>query len=413
MARGATAALAYAGGAGLLALTCWRGWLGQPFAVPHVIYVEQPLPHLLAGLAALFVGYVLQRGYRNDARAWARLTGKGVMLAISGALSLGVAEIGYRAILRRAQKQSALTRLRDARAGGRPARVKSATPLASIVDLSPHEELGYELQRNLDTKFGHRVLRTNDEGLRADRNYDPGRLAGGLRIVGIGDSGMFGWGCDQGQPYLDVLQQRLSARNNGRRYETINLAVPGYNTRLEVDTLKLKGLKYEPDIVVVGWCHNDYAPPFFQVNEGAYRRRDVSFLYALLFDRERLTDLVGGQVVQPNHALAKSAPAPAEPAPPRGPPATGEVVTALRELVHLQQQHGFRVLVFGPMDDQITAICRDLGLPYYNTLEKVDARAYPKEWSLHFMHPRPEGHAVLAEHLERELDQRGWLTPRT
>lgn len=402
------AAVAYAGGAALLALTFWRGWLGRPFAVPHLIYVEQPLPHLLAGLAALFAGYVLQRGYRNGAREWARLAGKGIMMAISAALSLGVAEIGYRAILRRAQKQNNLARLRESRASGKPVRVRSATPLASIVELSAHEELGYELQRNLKVEFGHRTLRTNGEGLRADRDYAPGRLAGGVRILGIGDSGMFGWNCHQGQPYLDVLQQRLSARGDGRRYETINLAVPGYNTRLEVDALKLKGLKYEPDIVVVGWCHNDYGPPFFKVNEGAFRRRDVSFLYALLFDRERLTDLVGGQVIQPHHKLEAPGTAPTTSAAPDA----GEVKAALGELTQLRQRHGFRVLVFGPMDQRVTAICQELGLPFYNTLEKVDATKYPSHWALHLMHPLPEGHAVLAEHLERELDRLGWLTPR-
>jgi lysophospholipase L1-like esterase len=399
---------AYAGGAGLLALTFWRGWLGRPFAVPHLIYVERPLPHLLAGLAALFAGYVLQRGYRNDLRAWARLTGKGMMLAISAALSLGVAEIGYRVILRRAQKQNNLARLREARASGRSTRLRSATPLASIVELSVHDELGYELQPNLDKEFGHHRLRTNGEGLRADRNYVPGRLAGGVRILGIGDSGMFGWNCHQGQPYLDVLQQRLSARGTGPHFETINLAVPGYNTRLEVDSLKLKGLKYDPDIVIVGWCHNDYGPPFFKVNEGAFRSRDVSFLYALLFDRERLTDLVGGQVVQPHPTLETPANTQAAPAAPDA----GEVKAALRELAQLRQRHGFQVLVFGPMDRRIAAICQELGLTYYNTLEKVDASRYPADWALHLMHPRPEGHAVLAEHLERELDRLGWLTPR-
>ena len=173
--------------------------------------------------------------------------------------------------------------------------------------------------------------------------------------------------------------------------------------------LSLKGLTYEPDIVIVGWCHNDYGPPFFKVNEGAFRRRDVSFLYALLFDRERLTDLVGGQMVMPHHMLEKPSEGTAAP---QAAPATGEVTAALRELVRLQQQHRFRTLVFGPMDAQIVAICRELGLPYYNTLEKVDATKYPSEWSLHLMHPRPEGHAVLAEHLERELDRLGWLTPR-
>lgn len=224
--RMAAAVGAYAGGTGLLALTFWRGWLGRPYAVPHLIYVERPL-HLLSGLAALFAGYVLQRGYRNDLRAWARLAGKGMMLTISAALSLGVAEVGYRVLLRRAQKQNNLARLREARASGESTRLRSPTPLASIVELSVHDEFGYELQPNLDKEFGHHRLRTNGEGLRADRNYVPGRLAGGVRILGIGDSGMFGWNCHQGQPYLDVLQQRLPHAAPGHAARPSTWRFPG------------------------------------------------------------------------------------------------------------------------------------------------------------------------------------------
>ena len=408
----AAAAGAYAGGLVLLALTCWRGWIGRPFAVPHVIYVDQPIPHLLAGLAALFAGYVLQRGYRNGAREWGRLAGKSVMLAISVALSLLVAEVGYRALLKRAQEQNSLSRLKEARESGRPLRVHSTHPLAAIVELSAFPSVGYELQRGLRMDFGHHPLRTNGDGMREDRDYAPGRLAGGVRIVGIGDSGMFGWSCDQGQAYMDVLEQRLQARAGGIAYEVLNLAVPGYNTRLELESLKTKGLKYEPDIVVLGWCANDYDRPFFVMDAGAYRRRDVSFLYAALFDRDRLTTLMGGRTVRPGQLTSGPEAGDGPPAANSGTASTDEVAAALRELVQVQQQRGFKLLVFGPMDDQVLGLCRTLHIAYFNTLEKVDGSAYPKEWAVHFMHPRPEGHRVLGEHLERELDRLGWLTPR-
>ena len=394
-------------GAALLLLTFWRGWLGRPFAVPHVIYVEKPIPHLLAGLGAFLAGWFLVRGRLLDARGWARVAGRGVLLAFSLALSFLMLEVGYRVLLKRAKQQNTLARLQEAHAKGEAMRVHSTSPLASIVEVSADHALGYELQPNLNKDFGHHSLRTNADGLREDRNYTPGRLAGGLRIIGLGDSGMFGWSCDQGEGYMEVLEDLLRARG-GAPCEVLNLAVPGYNTQLEVEMLRWKGLKYEPDIVVVGWCDNDYQLPFFVVDEGAFRRRDVSFLYALCFDRSRLEDLCGGVAKKPEpHGEAGPRPA----AKPGQAPDPAPVAAALRELSALSREHGFKVLVFGPMDDQVIGLCRQMKIDCFNTLAKVDASAYPAEWAVHFMHPRPEGHRVLAEHLARELERLGWLTP--
>ena len=65
-----------------------------------------------------------------------------------------------------------------------------------------------------------------------------------MRIVGIGDSGMFGWNVEQGEDYLSVLRSNLTARANGVSYEVLNLGVPGYNTQIEVESLRSKGLAY-------------------------------------------------------------------------------------------------------------------------------------------------------------------------
>jgi hypothetical protein len=85
------------------------------------------------------------------------------------------------------------------------------------------------------------------------------------------------------------------------------------------------------------------------------------------------------------------------------------VEKSLLAIKQLADQHGVKTLVFGPMKDNILEICSRLGLPAYNTYEKVRKEDYPKEYSVHFMHPPKEGHAVLAEHLEKGLRELGWL----
>ena len=61
---------------------------------------------------------------------------------------------------------------------------------------------------------------------------------------------------------------------------------------------------------------------------------------------------------------------------------------------------------------RIEDICRDAGIEYYNTLEKIPAGGYPREYAIHYMHPRAEGHAVLAEALEKYLSSLNWLDPK-
>jgi len=66
----------------------------------------------------------------------------------------------------------------------------------------------------------------------------PARAAGTFRVVGIGDSAMFGSGVSDGENHLAILERIVGRRFPGLKVETINTAVPGYNTIMEVETLK-------------------------------------------------------------------------------------------------------------------------------------------------------------------------------
>ena len=41
-------------------------------------------------------------------------------------------------------------------------------------------------------------------------------------------------------------------------YEVLNMGVDGYHTMQEIETLRVKGLKYNPDLVLVTFCVNDF-----------------------------------------------------------------------------------------------------------------------------------------------------------
>ena len=242
--------------------------------------------------------------------------------------------------------------------------------------------------------------------IRDSLEYPVARRPNSVRIVGIGDSGMFGWGCDQDQNYLDVLESNLNARADGVLYEVLNMAVPGYNTQLEVDAFFEKGARYRPDLVVVGWCDNDFQLPFFMVQEGQWDRRDVSFLWLLLFDRQRYADIALSRVVDQRSVQRERVSAFHK----AGVDAAG-VRQALTALKARGEREGYRVYAIGNMRPEAVQIFRELDIPFFNVRERIGKDEYPENFYLHSIHPRPGGHAVLAQRLEAELEALGWLKP--
>jgi hypothetical protein len=124
---------------------------------------------------------------------------------------------------------------------------------------SPHCSLGFELRADLDTIFVDKRFLTNSIGCR-DREY-PVAKGSHFRIVGIGDSVMMGWGVAQGEDYLAVLEERLAQQCPNRDpIDVINFAVNGYNTVQEYYVLRDKALRFDPDLIIVGYVGNDQDP---------------------------------------------------------------------------------------------------------------------------------------------------------
>ena len=373
------------------------------------IYAGHPLKYTLVGLAAWLGGYLLlvAPGYR--ARDWGRFAGRLILLALSTGLSLLAGEIGVRAYYIKELQANSLDRLKEIYRAGLKPEVHTSHPMSYIIRPTDDPHLVYELQPNLEMDFGHRRVHINSAGLRSDREYPLARQPHSVRIAGVGDSGMFGWDCEQGEDYLSVLETNLNQRSPGARYEVLNFAVPGYNTRLEAETVRRKVLPYQPDVVVVGWCENDFELPFFMLEQSTFQRRGISFLYLRLFDRAYpLKDTLSVKFTE-RRAFNETNVLPEI----RSGAGVDGVRQALRMLAQLSRERRFHLLVFGPMNQDIIPLCREAGVAYYNTYEKIPSGRYPADYAIHFMHPSPKGHRALAEHLEQELRARGWLQPRT
>jgi lysophospholipase L1-like esterase len=118
--------------------------------------------------------------------------------------------------------------------------------------------LGYELVPNTKKRAMGTIIRTNSYGMR-DAEPAAEKDESLVRIAAIGDSFTFGFGVGGESTYPNVLERLLAEafEGSGIRFEVLNFGVGGYSTRDEALVLEHKAMAFEPDLVVVGYVHND------------------------------------------------------------------------------------------------------------------------------------------------------------
>jgi lysophospholipase L1-like esterase len=101
------------------------------------------------------------------------------------------------------------------------------------------------------------AYRVNSEGLRGPE-VTVQKPEGVRRVALLGDSIAFGyWVADE-----DGLARQLESMLNdvgggGPHVEVLNFGVPGYNLDQEIETLRSRVLRFDPDVVVLAFCLND------------------------------------------------------------------------------------------------------------------------------------------------------------
>ncbi len=134
--------------------------------------------------------------------------------------------------------------------------------LGDIFTMSPNPGIVYLGRPGLHGVYLGKTIQINREGWREDEiPFEKPRDT--FRIVGIGDSVMFGWGVEEGERYLDLLEARLNRELPERHWETVTLAMPGYNLMNEIEVLRHVGLRYDPDLILYGYVANDVCLPRF------------------------------------------------------------------------------------------------------------------------------------------------------
>lgn len=133
--------------------------------------------------------------------------------------------------------------------------------MAEPGEFTPHPTLYWKLTPNLknyDYKMGNlsSMIDTNTDGFRNEK-LDVARNERSFRILCLGDETTFGTGVKQSETFAKVLQLKLRKRYHFYMTEGINAGVEGYTTYQGLRFLEEYCLKYKPDIIVVGFLHND------------------------------------------------------------------------------------------------------------------------------------------------------------
>lgn len=144
-------------------------------------------------------------------------------------------------------------------------RLAGAAPEVSVIrkgrfQLSRNPKIGYEPVPSLDYRgeelsFYDYLGKSNNLGYR-DVDHTVEKPPGVYRIVVLGDSIGAGLRVDRYEDVFPSVLEKL-LRERGVNAEVINFSVSGYNTQQEVETLKDRGLRYRPDLVLLAYSLND------------------------------------------------------------------------------------------------------------------------------------------------------------
>ncbi|MEO1261607.1 MAG: SGNH/GDSL hydrolase family protein [Bacteroidota bacterium] len=334
-----------------------------------------------------------------------------ITLTIAIAFGCLLAEIGYRIF-----HYLTFHNLEEISSDSRPAVNEPETEkkMGQVIQLSSNPKIIYEFIPNSIYKFKNVMVSINEDGFR-DKNYPSPKGTRTKRVIGLGDSVMFGWGVEEEDAYLSQLENNLNDSDT-LKYEVINTAVPGYNTVMELATFKNKIKVDEVDLVIINFVGNDYDLPNFIRKRPDYLGIKKSMILQLFektdgFDK-RLRYAPFDDV---NRRMERNP----EKVPAEYRDMIGEAacINALTELSQLASQNDFRIIflnhsaVLDVPPNMADFIKNDSSYillelkPYWNEYQKQNPEA---EWKLSEddWHPSVEYHHLIGKVLEKVITEK-------
>jgi D-alanyl-lipoteichoic acid acyltransferase DltB (MBOAT superfamily) len=274
---------------------------------------------------------------------------------------------------------------------------------------------GAEYAPNVDTVHKGAPFRTNRWGLRGP-DFDREKPEGTCRILLLDSSFGDGAGVEVESTFAGLLERALNGRPPSDRwsaYQVINLSLPGDSIVRQMAALSRIGLQFRPDAVIVVATTNEELHAVRNVSDAvAARAPDIDPEVSAILER------AGIDVSMSDEEIER-----------RLNGVSDEILGwGYRTLARTAAEHGLEVFwCLLPLTDdddrrvtdsfdRLSPLVSAEGLTpvslegvYGDLNERDRIRLAPWDW-----HPNREGHALIAQRLERELRGQGFLegTPR-
>jgi lysophospholipase L1-like esterase len=294
-------------------------------------------------------------------------------------------------------------------------------------------DLGWRLRPSAQDSWDGVPVTVNAKGLRGPE-LEYARRPGVARILYLGDSVTVGYGLPSHADSYPYLTAERLQRTGSRPIETVNGAVNGYSTWQEVAWLEREGIRYHPDLVVLGFVLNDVAgeldaarasgrPSSKQLRLSVESRIDWMANHSALVALARQAalavrfgrDLRAGAEREELFGVRMLVDAPERAEVQRGWEATRSDLDRLATLCRTQHirlglvvfPYAFQVSAARGADDpqrRLLELARVLGVPALDLLPVLRARAQadgtsPADYFLDDDHPSPLGNLVVADRL--------------
>jgi lysophospholipase L1-like esterase len=145
--------------------------------------------------------------------------------------------------------------------------------------------------------YGQKVpWATNSKGFRNEQEFNYDKPDNVIRILSLGDSFAAGYRVGQDETYSALLEKRLNESQDSVRYEVMIASV--LNPLIGLEYLNKYGLKYQPDIVLLGiTVGNDLSQCFMHLHDSGNKRLvGTNVLESNSFELSKLKDVMDEQL---------------------------------------------------------------------------------------------------------------------
>ncbi|HET6203886.1 MAG TPA: GDSL-type esterase/lipase family protein [Planctomycetota bacterium] len=275
-----------------------------------------------------------------------------------------------------------------------------------LVELLPGSPRIFRHRPDRELRFRRWSIRTNADGLRGPERQKP-KPPDVKRVLFVGDSVVFGWGVNEEDTFVALVEAALARRG---RYECVNLGHLFHDTTQEAAAFADVGLAYEPDLVLLVFVDNDVVPTQEYYGGAATRPAATEAARRAIRRLERLAKL--RPLLPRTHALLSYLFVQATPEAQTGAVEQWKALgldlekgwaLAREGIVRMRDLSAARGARFAVLDlyrfAELEKFCAAQGIPYASIDFTAEERATGVRNSASDAHANPNGHRLYARHI--------------